>query len=231
MRVLVIGEEPARRAVLGAAVERAGHEVCAAAASPHSTALVRLTDPQAVLVETAELGTLRRLLERVRPAARQVLPAIAVVPESSVWLRTALPPDLAPLAVLAGGSGLSAALASTLQGYRRQDGEGEPPPVVFHGGSLGFTPATRRLAGPQGEAVLTASEATMLVELASREPDVVPAERLALALWGETSMDRHGRAAIRAHIYTLRRKLAATGLDDCLVTLRGVGYRLVLPAP
>jgi two-component system response regulator MprA len=74
--------------------------------------------------------------------------------------------------------------------------------------------------------VLTASEA-LIVDLLLRHPGlVVPANALSRALWGDAILDGHGRAAIRSHIYTLRRKLRAVGLPSALVSAPGWGYRL-----
>ena len=76
---------------------------------------------------------------------------------------------------------------------------------------------------------LTASEAAIFETVLEANGGVVPAERIALALWGrQTMMDTLNRAAIRSHVYTLRKKLCVAGLDHALVSLSGAGYRLHL---
>ncbi|MSQ30928.1 MAG: helix-turn-helix domain-containing protein [Dehalococcoidia bacterium] len=51
---------------------------------------------------------------------------------------------------------------------------------------------------------------------------------IAEALWGAAVDDRAARAAVRAHVVTLRRKLAAVGLPEAIEVQRGTGYRLTL---
>ena len=48
---------------------------------------------------------------------------------------------------------------------------------------------------------------------------------LETAVWGEPLSDSD---TLRAHIYTLRRALAAKGEDDLIETVHGFGYRIVV---
>ena len=78
---------------------------------------------------------------------------------------------------------------------------------------------------------LTPSESAIFEAVLAANGGVVPAERIASVLWGGTPVvDTLSRAAIRSHVYTLRKKLRTAGLDHALVSLSGAGYRLRLDA-
>lgn len=47
-------------------------------------------------------------------------------------------------------------------------------------------------------------------------------------LCGEAIADRYGRAAIRSHVHSLRRKLRAIGLEGSIESLPGTGYCLIV---
>lgn len=86
---------------------------------------------------------------------------------------------------------------------------------------------SREVTGPGGTARLTPSEAAILAALLREGRAVVTHDRIALTLWGNAFADRFGRASIRSHLHTLRRKLSAIGLADVIISVPGVGCRLL----
>ena len=119
MRALVIAEDAEVRAALARGLERAGYEASGTSDAAHVTARVRAARPEAlVLVAPASTSALRLLLSRARAAAETPLPAVLLLDGGSLWLRTALPEDLAPAAALAmleaDGARIAGALAALL---------------------------------------------------------------------------------------------------------------------
>lgn len=225
MRVLVIADDTSEQATRLRDLERAGVEACGAADAAHATARVRATRPEALLiVAPAETSALRLLLSRVRAAAEVPLPALVLLEESSVWLRTALPDDLAPASVLSAREADGARIAAALDALAA----GVPQIGTIALGAVTFTRSRHGLAGPGGEAALTPSEAAVLTLLATQPGAFVSAAEFARALWGEPLTDRHARGAIRSHVHTLRGKLTTAGFDGGVEARSGVGYRIVL---
>lgn len=233
MRVLVVADDAGRRRSLAAMTSDAGHEVCAAAdAAGAAAAVIRASEapPQALLAETAAGGmALRRLVTRVRLAAEAELPVVLLLPEASTWLRGGLPLDLLPAVAArgreAGAVSLRRALAEIGDGGGRA-GAAAAVEVSAVSGGLAYDAVARQARGPGGVARLTQSEGAILGALVAEPGAVVGAERVAQALWGSATVDRHSRAAIRSHVYTLRTKLRGAGLDGVVVSVPGVGYRL-----
>jgi DNA-binding response OmpR family regulator len=83
-----------------------------------------------------------------------------------------------------------------------------------------------RVAGAPVE--LNRAAFTVLRELVLDAPNVVPRERLELALWDG---DAPGTEVLRSHVYLLRRALAGHSGAPRVETVRGVGHRLVDGAP
>ena len=228
MRVLVEAEDAQGRERLARSVEAAGQDVGGSSAARDVMRAVRDERPEALLVESDEgAAVLRGLLERARGAAEAPLPALLLLPESSVWLHGPLPAPLMPARALPSSQRSEGALRSALAAIA--EGSWAGPPAVLRLGALRLDRQARVLSGPQGEARLTVSECALLGAIVAAGGAVVRAEQVAGALWGRAVVDTHSRAAIRSHLHTLRRKLAALGLGEVVVSLPGVGYRVVLP--
>lgn len=73
------------------------------------------------------------------------------------------------------------------------------------------------------EILLSPSESRILALLTRQLDTTVPAEVIAHELWPDVEFGARLKAAIRAHIYTLRRKLRESDLS--VVTRAGIGYR------
>ncbi|MCW2920496.1 MAG: two component transcriptional regulator, winged helix family [Thermoleophilia bacterium] len=74
---------------------------------------------------------------------------------------------------------------------------------------------------------LTAKEYDLLVYLAERTDEVVTKRRLYLDVWGYPVMPRTTRT-VDSHVSRLRRKIAASGANNCVVidNVWGTGWRL-----
>lgn len=228
MRTLIVAEEAVRRDALAAEVRRSGHEVCGASDVARITAEVRraVPGPEVCVIDAGGHGVaLRRTIDRMRHAAERPLPVVLMLPQSSAWLHGALPSDLLPAVPVParglGAGGLARALAALGGGVAAAAPVTEAPPLALDG-------QRREVRGPAGTTRLTPSEVAVLSALMQGGGGVVPAERMAQALWGNALIDRHSRATIRSHVYTLRAKLRSIGLDGAVASLAGVGYRLVL---
>lgn len=183
---------------------------------------VRSLQPDVLILDAGgDTEATRVALERGRAAAEMQLPAVLLLSANSLWLRGALPASLLPCVVIARTverHAIRSAL-SRLSGQSPGAGEG--------GEEFQWLRDRRELTGPGGTAHLTASEAAVFEAVLEANGGVVSAERIASALWGgPTIVDTLSRAAIRSHVYTLRKKLRAAGLDHALVSLSGAGYRL-----
>jgi DNA-binding response OmpR family regulator len=98
-----------------------------------------------------------------------------------------------------------------------------PPPEVFRLGRLSFDYRNLRL----GSNELSHREAELLrYLLANRHRDVIERRAILLELWGDDGFF-HSRN-LDVYIRKLRKHLQATP-DVQILTLRGVGYRLIVP--
>ncbi len=184
---------------------------------------VRSLQPDALVLDAGgETEATRVALERARAAAEAPLPALLLLSPNSLWLRGPLPAGLLPCVVIARTVERNAIAAA----LSRLSGQ---PVGGFDGGEVDWRRDSRELTGPRGRVQLTASESAIFEVVLDANGGVVPAERIATALWGgPTMVDTLSRAAIRSHVYTLRKKLRTAGLDHALVSLSGAGYRLHL---
>ena len=228
MRVLVVAEDAQRRERLARSVEAAGQDVGGRSDAREVMRAVRRERPEALLIESDEgAAVLRALLERAREAAEAPLPALLLLPGHSVWLHGPLPALLLPARALASSDAPEGALRSALAAIA--EGSGAGPPAMLRLGALRLDRQGRAVSGPEGEARLTASESALLGAILAGGGAVVRAEQIAEALRGRPVVDTHSRAAIRSHVHTLRRKLAAVGLGEVVLSLPGVGYRAAQP--
>lgn len=186
---------------------------------------VRTLQPEALVLDAGgDTEATRHHLERARGAAESALPALLLLSANSLWLRGAAPASVLPCIVL----------QRTVQRTPISSGlsrlSGLPPSGIEEAGdAFTWLHEMRELRGPTGTVHLTASESSIFATVLEANGGVVSAERLASALWGQQTVDTLSRAAIRSHVYTLRKKLGSAGLADALMSLSGSGYRLHLP--
>ena len=138
---------------------------------------VRSLQPDVLVLDAGgETEATRLALERARAAAEAPLPAVLLLSSDSLWLRGPLPVGLLPCLVLARTVERSA-IATALSRLSGQALGG------FDGGEISWRRDSRELTGPEGRVQLTASEAAIFETVLEANGGVVPAERIALALW------------------------------------------------
>jgi len=99
--------------------------------------------------------------------------------------------------------------------------EGGPTTVVQ--GRLRIEPDKRRVLVGDNPVPLTSTQFTILLELARRPGVVLSRDQLLTAVWGEAAFG--DRRTIDVHVMHIRQKLEPFGLDRCIQTVRGIGYR------
>ena len=218
MRVLIVADDAERLRSLCRVVSRAGH-TCEGTLDARGLALaVRVSRPDALVLELgSEATVLRRHVARARFAAESALPVVLLVNDPA-WIRLPVYAELEPCAVLA-ASEAAESLPAQLARFGFEAGG-----QALAG--LDVRSDRREVTGVAGRARLTASEASVLGALMAAPGDVVRPDVLSAALWGSVQADRHARAALRTHVYTLRGKLRQAGIEDAIETLPGLGYRL-----
>jgi DNA-binding response OmpR family regulator len=228
MRVLVVSEHPERREALARELQRAGHEVAGATGGDGVMAEIRLTagGPDIVFIDAGEdERVLRRLIERAREATEDpARPVLVLVPPYSLWLRGALPADLRSVVAVSTSTPAGEAVAIALVAARGEDGT-QPAAA-----ELSYDEHRSEASGRGGMVRLTPSESAVLALLIREGRGAVTHDRIAEKLWGSTFADRYGRASIRSHVHTLRRKLDSIGLADAVIAVPGVGYRMLVDA-
>ncbi len=113
--------------------------------------------------------------------------------------------------------------AVTRRTLHRAGAVGEPATVLVLGPVI-VDLLTRQVSGGGEFLPLTRKEFDLLAFLAQHRDKVVDREQILSAVWG--SWEGEGRT-LDVHVAGLRAKL---GLPSLIVTVRGVGYRLVAPA-
>ena len=224
MRVLLITEDEFARATLTDLTLRSGNEVCASVNAAEVMEATRSAQPQAVVIQHQSEDGCREILLRARSAAEERIPALFVSSGRLPWLYAGVPPALLPASVVASDR-LQAEFGPALSGLTPREGDDDGPFIV---GPIRFSPERRQIEGPSGTTRLTPSESTLLATLAAHHNTYLSAKLLGSLLWDEPRDDRYARAAIRSHIYTLRRKLTSIGLEGVLTSIHLLGYRLDL---
>jgi DNA-binding response OmpR family regulator len=115
-------------------------------------------------------------------------------------------------------------LLARLRALLRRPG-GERQPVLRTGGLL-LDPASRVVRAGEDPVELTPREFTILELLMRRAPEVVTRRSIALHAWPDEA-DAVGSNTIDVHMARLRAKLARG--QARVETVRGTGYRLVVP--
>ena len=112
-------------------------------------------------------------------------------------------------------------LVARVKALLRRGGAGGGTPLRFPG--IEILSEQRKVLVGGKEITLSALEFDLLATLARRPEVVLSREQLADLAWGD---DFSGDLRlVDSHIYRLREKLTAAGLDPCpIATVRGVGY-------
>lgn len=233
MRALIVSEHADRREALARELRRAGHDISGTTTADGVMEETRRANggPDIFVIDLGEdASTLRLLIDRARDAAEDPERLVLVMlPEYSSWLRGSLPPDLQSVIAVSATTRPAEAVAMAFAQARGEGVEDVPS------APLSYDEERREASGRGGTVRLTPSESAILVALIREGHGAVTHDRIALRLWGSAFADRYGRASIRSHMHTLRRKLSSIGLADAVISVPGVGYRLMvdsmLPVP
>ena len=226
--VLVADADPARRAYVAANLTADGHPV--ATASTLARARAQLTGGSAavlVLAPLAQAGDALALLGELR-AAR---PTVPVDPALGVLCLGPGGDELAELRALRAGADdwaplplrypvLLERVRALLRRTRRRPGR-------VRVGTLELDPAARSVRVGASIVELTNQEFCLLARLASEPTRVWHKRELLADLWGYPTGAR--TRTLDSHACRLRCKLAAAGGERYVVTVWGVGYRLLSP--
>jgi DNA-binding response OmpR family regulator len=115
-------------------------------------------------------------------------------------------------------------LLARLRALLRRPREGGAPRLAVD--NLTFDPVSRSASVEGREVDLTLRELAILEVLMRRHPAVVDRLTIARHAWSEED-DAIGSNTIDVHVSHLRRKLSEAGATARLVTVRGIGHRLV----
>jgi len=182
--------------------------------------------PVAVLVDLRALGADAAAACRAARADRRLrlAPLLAVVPEQ----------EAARLDLSLGFDDLALApyrlsdLAARLRLLRwKQEQEAAAPAEVIRAGRLTLNPATYEVAVDGVPLDLTLKEYQLLLFLLRSPNRVFDRTELLDRVWGGDYYG--GTRTVDVHVRRLREKTQAAG--DLIETVRGVGYRLVMPEP
>lgn len=121
------------------------------------------------------------------------------------------------------GRELVARLRAILRRAPANDAPGAAVTLVV--GSLLLIPGRHEATVSNEHLGLTRTEFGVLEYLASRSPDTVTRQELLEKVWGYDFLG--DSRLVDMQIYRLRQKLESLGQKDMLVTIRGVGFRLV----
>ncbi len=98
---------------------------------------------------------------------------------------------------------------------------------IVNCGSLVIDLTTKKLFVNNNEIVLTQKEYEILVYLISGKEKVFTKEAIAEHLWGDSIDQADSFGFIYTHIKNLRRKITEVGGKDPVVTVYGLGYKIV----
>ena len=223
--VLVVHEDPRLLQLLGAALENAGYDCATATNGDSALAAIDRRVPDTVLL-SLDLGDCKALDLCTRIRARTRTPIIALSENSS---------DSRKIAALDAGADdyvtvpfslpeVLARLRVALR-HRHELGKADGDSVI-QVGAVRLDPDGHAAAIGNRVLALTPKEFELLLLLARNSDRVLTHRSILDAIWpNSTTHD-----SLRLHISQLRKKLAPAAGAPLLVTVSGVGYRLVAPA-
>ncbi|MCB1678457.1 MAG: response regulator transcription factor [Halioglobus sp.] len=112
---------------------------------------------------------------------------------------------------------------------RRQQTAADRIPTQLQAGQTSIDPARRRASHAGADLQLTSAEFNVLQVLVARAGQVVDKTTLSQRALGRplSAYDR----SIDVHISKIRKKLAALGADELILSVRGVGYQFIVDRP
>lgn len=204
----------------------AGFEVTSAATGTEGLALARSGDFQVVLLDVDLPGGMDgiEVLRRLRREGDRIPVLMVSAIDDKPHIARSLDEgadDYVPKPVDPGE--LPARIRAVLRRHNQGPPSGGPRLLILD--DLSFDESRRSIAGPLGEATLTATEAALLRELIRGAGRVVGTAELHDHIWG-LDFDP-GTNVVAAHVSRLRRKLEQVGTRVRLRARRGAGYELI----
>lgn len=237
LRAMVVEDEIELAAVVGSYLERAGYEVTLTHDGLRAVDLAREVDPDVVILDLGLPG-----IDGIEACRR-----IREISDAYVVMITARDDEIDRLLGLETGADdfiakpfsareLKARVNAmfrrprTVVGVHPGEAPAEDPHEVLAHGPLRVDVESRRAFRDDRELVLTRTEFDLLTELMRTPARVWSREALLRTVWGtDWASDTH---LVEVHVGNLRRKLGegTDGTTRFIRTVRGVGYRMELPA-
>ncbi len=224
MRLLVAEDDPGLRSVLERALRRSGYAVDSVADGPRALACLRSFPYDVVVMDWRLPGESGVDVVRAARSSGSVVPILMLTARDTTADRVE-GLDAGADDYLVKPFELAELLARVRALLRRPATALEP---VLRAGDLELDPGSRELRRHGELVALTARELAILELLLRRRPSVVDRRVLASNVWDDES-DAVGSNTIDVHMARLRAKLGESG--RLVQTVRGVGYRIVTPAP
>ena len=226
--ILIVEDEPAIVELLTVNLAAAGYDVRAAADAESARKAIAASLPSLLLLDWMLPGQSGLALAkelRGNPRTRE-LPIIMVTARSDeadkiagleAWVDDYVTKPFSPRE-------LAARIKSVL---RRRAPEAAQDPLVA--GSLTLDPATHRVTAGGAPVPLGPTEFRLLRFLLARPERVHSRPQLLDQVWGNDAYIEE--RTVDVHIRRLRQALEPFGQDALIETVRGSGYRLVVPRP
>jgi two-component system, OmpR family, response regulator ResD len=232
VRALIIHGDPAERARIGAALDRAGIEATEAADAGPQSLEEQAGGPPAVVVVAMVLPSRSGI--SVLQDVRRDLPATAVV-----VLGGPAEPELAVIALESDADDVCAPGVSDRELVLRVQraierrtllGAASGPAGVVDQDGLALDRVTRTAVVDDAALDLTVKEFDLLATFASSPQRVFSRAELLELVWDADPAD-HSVDTVTEHVYRLRGKLDAAGSSHRWIeTVRGAGYRFTMPS-
>lgn len=220
-RVLVCDDDAVAQKLLRLLLEGAGHEVAAASDGPEALRAAYATPPDVVLLDVM-LPTMD---------GWTVLSRLRELTDVPVLMLTAMGGEMDRVRGLRAGAddyvvkpfGRQELLARVDALLRRRAAAAERPAPEVHADERLTVDLGRQIVEADGQELrLTPLEFRLIAALVKHAGAVLSPDQLAELVWDDhfTTRDQ-----VKLLVARLRKKLAPAGLDSCVETVRGFGYR------
>lgn len=222
--VLVVDDDPEVRALLQLALAEGGFVVAEASTGEEAWRLVATEKPDVIVLDLGlpDIGGLDVLVDLTATSATPVIVLSGRGGETDRVVGLDLGADdyiVKPFSPRE----LVARVGAAIRRSNRQ-----LPATVWTYGQLRIDEGTREVTVAGEVAELTAKEFDLLTYLARSPRQVFSRAQLLRAVWDSTA-DWQNDSTVVEHIYRVRRKLDSCDRERWIKTVRGVGYRFVLP--
>jgi two-component system OmpR family response regulator len=221
MRLLVVEDEPKMALMLQRGLSEEGHQVDVCVSGSAAEVQARAVPYDVVILDWSlpdadGVSVLRRLRDSGFTTPVLMLTARGSIGERVTGLRAGADDYLVKPFDFE-------ELLARIEALQRRGGTGA---VSLRYQSAELDGRRRVLRGPSGESTLTAREFALASELFARPGEVLTRSRLLSSAWGSDFARTHN--VVDVYVGYLRGKLLEAGvLDAEIVSVRGMGYRLI----